>query len=698
MKQILKTSVALSALLLAACSDNQTASQSGNTGADATNMADTAQKPELGTWGVDMSAAKPSVEWGDDFFVAANGTWLDEFEIPASRTGYGAFTVLSDRSRDRVKTIIDDLSAGSFEAGSLEQKISDYYNAYMDVETINALGITPLQPSLDRVAAIQSKEDLVRAFGREGLEGSEAPITLFVGLNRGNPDRTVLNIGLGGLGLPDRDYYLEDSERFAGIRTAYTAHIAQMLGLAGIDGAQEKAAAILALETRIAEQQWPRAKRRNRDLIYNPMSYADFKAQYSGIDWDIMLASSGIEGLEDVNVSHPEPVAAALEIINSVSLDDWKAYLSYHLISNNAPLLSEEIDNANFDFYNKTLRGQQEQRQRWERGVLRVGARNALGDAVGQIYVDRYFPPEAKQQMVQLVENLRTAMGQRIDGLPWMGEETKVEARAKLAAFKPKIAYPDVWRDRSGIDIVAGDLFQSARNIAAFNQAEAAERLKRPSNRDRWGMTPQTVNAYYNAQFNEIVFPAAILQPPFFDPNADPAVNYGGIGAVIGHEMGHGFDDQGSKSDDKGIQRNWWTDEDRANFEKKADVLVAQYNQFEPVPGNFVDGRFTLGENIGDLGGMSMAYHAYKLSLNGRPAPVIDGLTGDQRFFLAWAQVWKRKTRDATLVSLLKSDSHSPGEFRVNGVVRNMDEWYEAFGVTPEHDLYLPPEERVSIW
>lgn len=695
MKFFLKTSVAAVALMAAACSDNQ---QTNTTEDGAATVAEAAAKPELGTWGVDMTAAKPDVTWGDNFFVAANGTWLDTFEIPASRTGYGAFNVLADRSRDRVKAIIDDLAAGSFEPGSIEQKISDYYNAYLDVEAVNALGITPLQPSLDRVAVIQSMDDLVRVFGREGLEGGEAPITLFVGLNRGNPDRTVLNIGLGGMGLPDRDYYLQDSERFIGVREAYVAHIAQMLGFAGIEGAQEKAAAILALETRIAEQQWPRSERRNRDRIYNPMSYADFKAEYTGFDWDSFLAENGVEGLEDVNVSHPEPVAAAIGIINSASLDDWKAYLSYHLISNNAALLSEEIDNANFDFYGRTLRGQQEQRERWERGVLRVGSINALGDAIGQVYVDRYFPAEAKNQMVDLVENLRAAMDVRIDALEWMGPETKVQAKDKLASFRPKIAYPDVWRDRSGIDIVAGDLFQSARNISAFNQADAAARLKRPSDRERWGMTPQTVNAYYNAQFNEIVFPAAILQPPFFDPAADPAVNYGGIGAVIGHEMGHGFDDQGSKSDGKGIQRNWWTDEDRANFDVKTDALAAQYDAFEPVPGHFVDGRFTLGENIGDLGGLSMAYHAYKLSLDGKEAPVIDGLTGDQRFFLAWAQVWKRKTRDEALVNLLKSDPHSPGEFRVNGVVRNMDEWYEAFGVQEGDAMYLPPEERISIW
>ena len=428
------------------------------------------------------------------------------------------------------------------------------------------------------------------------------------------------------------------------------------------------------------------------------MSYEDFKAEYVGFDWDMYFSAGGIEGLESLNVSHPDAVAAAVELISEVPLEDWKGYLTFHLISNHAAVLSEEIDTASFNFFGKTLRGQQEQQDRWKRGVRRVGARAALGDAIGQVYVERYFPPEAKTQMVELVENLRTALGQRIDGLDWMGEETKVEARKKLASFNPKIAYPDVWRDLSAIEIVPGDLFANANNIRAFNYADQLERLSRPTDRDEWFMTPQTVNAYYNPQFNEIVFPAAILQPPFFDPNADPAVNYGGIGAVIGHEMGHGFDDQGSKSDDRGVQRNWWTDADRANFEEKADALVAQYNAFEPVPGNFVDGRFTLGENIGDLGGLSMAYHAYKLSLGGEEAPVIDGLTGDQRFFLAWAQVWKRKTREATAINLLKTDPHSPGAFRVNGVVRNMPEWYEAFGVTENDSMYLAPEERVAIW
>ncbi|MBO6506666.1 MAG: M13 family peptidase [Kordiimonadaceae bacterium] len=694
MKQFLKTSVALSALMLAACSD------SGNdtTASNETDMVAEAAKPELGSFGIDMTAAKPSVAWGENFFVAANGAWIDEFEIPADRSNYGAFNVLGDRSRDRTKSIIDDLAAGTFEAGSVEQKISDYYNSYMDIETVNSLGIEPLRPALAAIASINSMEDLVRAFGAAGRDNTSSPITAGIGINRGNPDRYVLNMGIGGIGLPDRDYYLQDSEDFNAKREAYVAHIAEMLTFAGVENAEEKAAAILALETRIAEKQWPRAQRRNRDMTFNPMSVADFKAKYTGFDWDAFMAGAGISDLEDLNVSHPDPVADAVALVNEISIDDWKAYLTYHLINNHAALLSEEIDTASFSFFGQTLFGQPQQRARWERGVQRVGARNALGEALGQVYVDRYFPPEAKAEMVQLVENLRTALGQRIDGLDWMSEDTKVEARAKLASFNPKIAYPDEWRDLSGIEIKAGDLFGNAKSVANYNYADQIARLSRPTNKDEWFMTPQTVNAYYNPQFNEIVFPAAILQPPFFDLAADPAVNYGGIGAVIGHEMGHGFDDQGSKSDDKGVQRNWWTDADRSNFEVKADALVAQYNTFEPVEGNFVDGRFTLGENIGDLGGLSMAYHAYKLSLGGEEAPVIDGLTGDQRFFLAWAQVWKRKYRDDALIARLKSDPHSPAEYRVNGVVRNMAEWYEAFGVKETDALYLAPEDRVAIW
>ncbi|WP_286830551.1 MULTISPECIES: M13 family metallopeptidase [Kordiimonas] len=696
-KAVLKSSVAATALLLAACGNGE---QSNDTPANEQVVAKAEVKPELGSFGVDLTAQKESVKPGDNFFEYMNGTWLDTFELPADRTNYGAFTVLAERSRDRTKAIIDEVTAGDFPQGSVEQKIGDYYNSYMDVEAINARGIEPLRPLLDEIAAVEDVAGLIRMFGRDAKDSMISPVSGGLGIDRENPDYYILNLGLGGLGLPDRDYYLDDSERFLGIREAYKAHIAEMLGFAGVsaEDAASQAETILALETKLAEKQWERADRRDRTKNFNPTTMEELKANYTGFDWDAFFGAGGLEGLKKVNVTGPQPLKDAIALVNEVPVADWKAYLAYHTISNHAAILSEEIDTANFNFFGKTLRGQQEQQDRWKRATARVGALDALGEAIGQVYVKRHFPPEAKAEMVKLVENLRTAMGQRIDGLSWMGEETKKEAHAKLASFNPKIGYPDKWKDLSKIDIKDGDLFANAKAIDAFNYEDLLGRFKRKTDKDEWFMTPQTVNAYYNPQFNEIVFPAAILQPPFFDLGADAAVNYGGIGAVIGHEMGHGFDDQGSKSDATGVQRNWWTDDDRAAFEKLTSTLGGQYDQYEPVPGNHVDGTFTMGENIGDLGGLRMAYTAYKLSLNGKEAPVIDGLTGDQRFFMAWAQVWKRKYAEEELLNRLKSDPHSPSEYRVNGIVRNMDEWYEAFDVKEGDALYLAPEDRVQIW
>jgi putative endopeptidase len=696
-KTLLKLSVAASVLMTAACGNADTDSAESEASSEATAAVE-APKPELGTWGVDLSTQDTNVKPGDDFNMYANGTWDANFEIPAQYSSYGAFTKLFERSEERIKSIIDELSANESAKGTLEQKVGDYYNSYMDVEKANALGIDPIREDIAYIDSIANVADLTVAFGRAGELALNAPIFGGIGIDRKNPDRFQVNVGFGGLGLPDRDYYLEDNERFNNIREAYKAHIAQMLGFADIADADAKADAIIALETKLAEKQWARADRRNRDKTYNPHTYTELKEKFTGFDWDAFFRAGGIEKLDDLNVSNPEPVMDAINIIKDTSLDTWKAYLTYHLISNRAGVLSEEIDAANFDFFGKTLRGQPEQRERWKRGVARVGGTNSLGFALAKIYVDRHFPPEAKAEMKDLVENLRTALGQRIDGLDWMGAETKVEARKKLASFFPKIGYPDQWIDLSGIEITPGDLVGNAKRVAKFFRDDQLARLNEKTDRTRWFMTPQTVNAYYNPSFNEIVFPAAILQAPFFDLGADPAVNYGGIGAVIGHEMGHGFDDQGSKSDFAGIQRNWWTDEDRANFDAKTKALAAQYNKYEPVEGTFVDGTFTLGENIGDLGGLSMAYHAYKLSLGGKEAPVIDGLTGDQRFFLAWAQVWQSKTRDEALVARMKSDPHAPNQYRINGVVRNMPEWYAAFDIKEGDALYLPPEERVSIW
>ena len=654
--------------------------------------------PELGNFGIDMSHQDPETKAGDDFFRYANGGWLDTFELPASRSSYGSFTVLSDRSDQRVRGIIEDLSQTEPTQGSIEQKISDYYLSYMNIDVLNDRGIGPLQDGLAKLREIDSRDELVAAFGRSFIENTATPFGFYVGADRSNPDRHQLVLSVGGISLPDRDYYLRDTEEFQEVRSAYIDHVTEILEFASIEDANAKARAILSLETAIAENLWPRNQRRNRDLTYNPMTFTEFKNSYSEFDWDSYFNEAGISNLEDLNVSYPSAMSPIIDIVNSRPISDWVNYMTYRFIADSASTLSEELDNARFNFYSTVLRGVPEQRERWERGVSRVGALNSLGEAVGQVYVQRHFPESAKQQMEQLVENLRSALAQSIDEIDWMSSLTKDEALKKLQSFRPKIAYPDEWRDFSSIEIDRNDLFANAQKIREFNYVDEIQRLGKPTNREEWGMTPQTVNAYYNSSFNEIVFPAGILQPPFFDPQADAAVNYGGIGAVIGHEMGHGFDDQGSKSDFAGIQRNWWTDEDRENFELLTRAIASQYDKFEPVTGYFIDGNFTLGENIGDIGGLSLAYRAYKMSLNGEDPPVIDGLTGDQRFFLSWAQVWQRKYRDDALIQRLTSDPHSPSEFRVNGVVRNFDEWYEAFSVEEGDRLYLPPEERVRIW
>ncbi|MEZ5490382.1 MAG: M13 family metallopeptidase [Gammaproteobacteria bacterium] len=654
----------------------------------------------LGDWGIELASRDLQTSPGDDFFRHASGAWADNFEIPADKSRYGAFDTLRDRSDERIRTIVEDLVNSEPMAGSLEQKVADYYLSFMDTERLNALGVQPLRPTLAEVAAIQSREELIAVLGRAGLLGGSSPIGFGVGPDRVDPDINQLRLVVTGISLPDRDYYLLDTERFQEIRQEFISHVDRLLTLAGqMDGAAQ-ADTVLALETRLAEHMWPRAQRRDRDLTYNPMSYEDFKATYDAFDWDRFFLAAGVDvsKIDELNVQYPSAMAPVIAMVNELPVADWKSYLTYHLISNNAGILSETLDNENFHFYSTVLRGVPEQRDRWERAVSRVGALNSLGEALGRVYVDRYFPESAKQQMEQLVENLRTALGQSINENDWMDDETRQEALLKLESFRPKIAYPDEWKDLSAIQITRDDLFGNARNVREFFYWDNVNRLGEPTDREEWGMTPHTVNAYYNSSFNEIVFPAGILQPPFFDPAADLAVNYGGIGAVIGHEMGHGFDDQGSKSDYQGIQRDWWTDAAREAFDSRTAMLAEQYNQYEPVPGNFVDGSFTLGENIGDVGGLSMAYRAYRIALNGAEPPVIDGLTGDQRFFLSWAQVWQSKIREDALVSQLKSDPHSPAVYRVNGVVRNQDAWYRAFDVQPDHSLYLAPDERVRIW
>jgi len=650
---------------------------------------------ELGSFGVELSARDESIKPGDDFFMYASGTWYENYELPADKTRFGAFTALADRSEEQVKSIIDGLVEKE-NLNADEKLVRDFFVSYMDVETINEKGITPIADVLETIKNISNTTELTEVFGKSWLTNTSSPIYSGLWYNRLDPNEYQLSVGVGGLGLPDRDYYLSDSERFVNIREAYVAHIEEMLAFAGEENAAEKAQDILGLETKIAEAQWPREKRRDRDLTLNQIERSKLSDTYPGFDWDTFLTQTGY-AVPELNISQPEPINGVIDIINETSLDDWKSYLTYHTITNNAGLLSEEIYAADFNFYGTTLNGQQEPRPRWKRALSQMSGTESLGFALGKIYVDEYFPESSKAQMAELVENLRTALGERIDNLDWMSEDTKVNAKEKLMAFRPKIGYPDQWQSFEGLEISSDDVVANVHNLRTFFRNQSIEKELQKTDRERWGMTPQRVNAYYNSSFNEIVFPAAILQPPFFDPNADPAVNYGAIGAVIGHEMGHGFDDQGSKSDAKGIQRNWWTDADRAAFEAKADALAEQYSQYEPIEGNFVNGRNSLGENIGDVGGLAMAYHAYKLSLNGKEAPVIDGLTGDQRFFLAWAQVWREKRTEQSMLNQLRAGTHAPGRYRAQAP-RNHDAWYEAFNVQPGDALYLAPEERVRIW
>jgi len=688
---------------LAACSDNKMESEAGVSASGSESAfrqdSDPGQGAAVyGDWGVDLTAGDEAIVPGDDFFSYINGGWLKANDIPPERTSYGVGLIIHERAEQRVRDIIDELGAQSGAEGTPEQKVGDYYASWMSAGLVNELGITPLRPDLDRIAGIKGVRALTEEFGRSAYVSGIRPIFAGLGINPKNPDEYNMNVGLGGMGLPDRDYYLDDTDEFREIRVAYEKHIAQMLAFSGYGDEKTYASAIVALETKIASLQWIRADRRDRDKTFNPTTVKALRETHPEYNWEVFFESAGIHDLKDVNVSHPDTIAPLINLINTIPLETWKAYLSYHLISNNAALLSEQIDGANFDFWGGVIQGREQQLDRWKRGVARVGAKNGLGEALGQIYVKRHFHENSKAKMNVLVENLRAAYGERIDALDWMSAPTKVEARAKLAAFKAKIGYPDQWLALDEIKINKADLFGNSRRIDKFFEDFDSNRLGQPTDREEWFMMPQTVNAYYLSSFNEIVFPAAILEAPYFDPNADSAVNYGAIGAIIGHEMGHGFDDQGSKSDAKGIKRNWWNDADRTAFDTRTAKLAEQYSQYEAVKDNYVDGKFTLGENIGDLGGLEVALRAYQLSLAGEPAPVIDGLTGIQRFFISYAQSWREKVREEATLQRLKSDPHSPAKFRVNGVVRNVDEWYSAFNVEKTNALYLPESERVSIW
>ena len=661
----------------------------------------TAAKPVLGAYGIDFTAADSKVKPGDDFARHANGHWLDTYVLKDYEISYGSFDTLSDQAEAQVKQIVQGLQARTdLKPGSDEQKVRDYYASYMDQAARDAAGIKPIAPMLARIDAIKTASALIAQFGRENLDASNSPISLGIDVDRKNPDRYYASVSVGGLGLPDKDYYVNTDQRFVKIRAAYVDNIATMLGLTGVPAAEAKprAEALLALETALAKNHWDRAERRDSDKTYNLMSWADFNTAYPGYDWAAHLKAQGTPVPSDINVNTPSAMAPIVALVKDTPLATWKDYLRYNALRGNAGYLSKQVDDANFAFRGKVLSGAEAQRDPWKRAVATVAETDGLGDAVGKIYVAQYFKPESKVAMDELVANLRAALRANIDKLDWMGASTKQEAYHKLDTFNPKIGYTKTWRDYSSVKVVPNDLMANVSAMRAYYNDDQNARVGTRPDRNEWFITPQTVNAYYNAQFNEVVFPAAILQPPFFDVNADPAVNYGGIGAVIGHEMGHGFDDQGSKSDFAGIQRPWWTAEDRASFEVKVKALGKQFDSYCPIANTCVNGALTMGENIGDLGGLSMAYTAYHLSLHGKPAPVIGGLTGDQRFFLSWAQVWKEKMREQALVNQIKSNPHSPPQYRINGPVRNLSEWYTAFDVKPGDALYLAPADRVRIW
>jgi putative endopeptidase len=656
--------------------------------------ADPVAHAQVGAWGLDLAARDTTVKPGDDFYRFADGKWLDANQIPPDRTTWTSFVQLADRAQHNIREIVEALPQGAPQ-GSPEQKVGDYYRTYLDTAGIEHLGLSPAQPGLKAIAAARTHEKLAELMGRPDLD-LKSPLIVAITLDQKNPDRYIVVITQSGLSLPDRDYYLKDDPVFVSLRGKYVAHVERMLTLAGEKDAAGKAASILDIETQIAKVHWPAAKRRERDLTYNLRTRQQLDQLTPGFPWQRLLAAQGLDAQTQFVVRELDAVQGLARLFKHIPAERWRAYFEYQYLVGASDVLPASFDAERFDFYGHTLNGQPQQQERWKRAVTSLDS--GLGEAIGQLYVAKYFPPAAKQKVLDLVENLRNAYASRIQQLPWMSEDTKKVALEKLAAFRPKIGYPAQWRDYSALEIRTGDAFGNSVRASVFEWQRQLERLGKPTDRDEWHMTPQTVNAYYNPTFNEVVFPAAILQPPFFDPNADPAVNYGAIGGVIGHEMGHGFDDQGSKSDAKGVLRTWWQPQDDVAFRKRVDSLAAQYDEFVPLPGLKVNGRLTLGENIGDLGGLSVAYAAYHLSLKGATPVVLDGVTGDQRFFLAWAQVWRSLYRDEQLRTLVMSNPHSPPKFRVNGPVRNIDAWYEAFDVKAGDQLYLPPGERVRIW
>jgi putative endopeptidase len=690
MKTIITSAVCSSLLLLSACNNN---TESAETSKQETPVM---QKTALAS-GIDKANMDLAVRPQDNFYRYVNGAWLNTSEIPGDKTSIGSFYDLRDEADDNVKVIIEELAATeNLKMGSDEQKVADLFRSYMDVDARNTAGITPIQPIFDSINSLKDKNELATFFGKNQKIGLGSPLAFYISVDAKDSTRYATHVWQSGLGLPDRDYYFNEADRFTALRKGYVAHIENMFNLAGLKDGKAAAQTVMAIETKLAGFHWTQVESRDSTKRYNKFAVTDLNTVTDAFNWNAYLEAQGVTAQKDLIINQPSFVKGFGETIAETSLADWKTYLTFHTLSNFSGSLTADLDNENFDFYSKQLSGRKEQRPMWKRGVAVVNSN--LGEVIGKVYVGRHFKPEAKTRMTQLVENLRGAYGASIDDLEWMSDSTKKAAHVKLASFDPKIGYPNKWKDYSALVIKGDDLVGNGMRSGIVSHQKEVAKLGGPIDKQEWGMTPQTVNAYYNPTKNEIVFPAAILQPPFFNLAADDAVNYGGIGAVIGHEMGHGFDDQGSKYDGDGNMRNWWTEDDLAAFKVRADNLVAQYDAYAVFDDLNVNGSLTLGENIGDLSGVTIAYKAYKTSLNGKDAPVIDGLTGEQRFFMGYAQVWRGKIVEKSMRNRVATDSHSPGEFRALGSLSNMPEFYKAFNVKEGDAMYIAPEKRVKIW
>ncbi|WP_032369544.1 M13 family metallopeptidase [Rhodococcoides fascians] len=645
--------------------------------------------------GIDLSYQNENTRAQDDLFVHVNGKWLEDYSIPADRAVDGAFRTLYDRAEVDVQTIIEESAAANPPAGSDAQKIGDLFSSFMDADRAEQLGTTPIADELTAVADATDLVTLAGVLGSLQRTGVGGGIAHYVDTDAKRSDRYLVHFSQSGIGLPDESYYRQDE--YADIRTSYIAHIAKMFALSGVE---YDAQTVFDLERKIAAGHWDVVARRDAEKSYNLVQFDTLVQNEPGFNWTAWISGLGgtTEQFAEIVVRQPPFVNTFVSLWTSEDIETWKAWLAWRVVHARAPFLTSALVDENFAFYGTTLTGTEENRERWKRGVSLV--QDVLGEAVGKLYVERHFPADSKARMQVLVDNLTEAYRRNISELEWMSPETRRKALDKLDKFTPKIGYPDRWRDYSSVVIAADDLLGNYRRGYEADYQRDLDKLGGPVDRDEWFMTPQTVNAYYNPGMNEIVFPAAILQPPFFDAEADDAANYGGIGAVIGHEIGHGFDDQGAKYDGDGNMVDWWTDSDRTEFGKRTTALIEQYNEFEPkaLPGHKVNGEFTIGENIGDLGGLSIAVAAYEISLEGKDAPVLDGLTGLQRVFFGWSQVWRTKARDAEAIRRLAVDPHSPPEFRCNGVVRNLDSFHEAFDVQPGDALYLDPGKRVKIW